>query len=214
MGGEPLLNKNCKDYMYILRQYFQQSRIWIITNGILLPKQDESFWKACQDNNIELHPTKYPIQIDWDFIKQQCHTYNIPIIFFNNEQVEKTSFKTCLNPKGDSDPFDNFVRCHRANHCNQLKNGKIYPCSVAANITHFNNYFDEKLELSAFDSIDIHADNIIYQDILHFVSKPIPFCRYCDIKKMTTQTWLNSKKRILVNIMRHLMFEFVLFLCR
>lgn len=106
------------------------------------------------------------------------------------------------------------MRCHRANHCNQLKNGKIYPCSVAANITHCNNYFDEKLELSAFDSIDIHADNIIYQDILHFVSKPIPFCRYCDIKKMTTQTWLNSKKRILVNIMRHLMFEFVLFLCR
>ncbi|WP_300759362.1 radical SAM protein [uncultured Brachyspira sp.] len=52
MGGEPLLNKNCKDYFYIVRKYFKNSLIWLITNGILLPKQDENFWVSCKENRV------------------------------------------------------------------------------------------------------------------------------------------------------------------
>lgn len=63
-GGEPLMNKDCKEYFYILRKYFKNNLIWLITNGILLPKQDNSFWKALKENNIILRPTKYPLKIN------------------------------------------------------------------------------------------------------------------------------------------------------
>ena len=81
MGGEPLLNKNCIQYFRILREHFPNSKIWVITNGILLPKQEENFWLACSKYNIELHPTKYPINIDWDMVKSKCQKYNIVLDF-------------------------------------------------------------------------------------------------------------------------------------
>ncbi|PZT47185.1 hypothetical protein B6S12_10405 [Helicobacter valdiviensis] len=99
-GGEPLLNKNCKDYFYILRKYFKNSSIWLLTNGILLLKQDAAFWKACKENGVSIRPTKYPIKLDWDKIKSKCIEFGIELQFFNNEKIEKTSFKTALNLRG------------------------------------------------------------------------------------------------------------------
>ncbi|WP_290881733.1 radical SAM protein, partial [Helicobacter sp.] len=72
MGGEPLLNPSCKDFFAITRKYFPNSAIWLVTNGILLNKQPKEFWESCRENNIEIHPTKYPIKIDWERIEAQC----------------------------------------------------------------------------------------------------------------------------------------------
>lgn len=43
MGGEPLLNPNCKDFFAIARKYFPDSAIWLITNGILLENNPKTF---------------------------------------------------------------------------------------------------------------------------------------------------------------------------
>ncbi len=148
IGGEPLLNKQCKEYCAIARTYFPQSRICIITNAILLLKQEEAFWESCRDNRIEITPTKYPIRIDWEAIKQKCEQYNVVFDFFN-QAPEKYSYKTCLNPEGNLDPTQSFISCHRANHCTQLKDSRIYPCSITASIKYFNKHFKQNLQTSS-----------------------------------------------------------------
>lgn len=195
IGGEPLLNKNCCEYFKITRKYFKNSLIAVITNGILLPKQPDSFWEVCRDCNVEIQPTKYPIKIDWDSVIKKCEEFNVKFQFYGGEE-EKYSFKTCLNPKGDSDKFVNFINCHRANSCTQFRDGRIYPCAVCSNIEFFNKHFNENLESCELDYVDIHNPNVTYNDILQFLARPIPFCRYCDIEKMTYQPWLRSKKDI------------------
>ena len=85
MGGEPLLNPNIKRFFEIARKYFDKTEIKLITNGILLLKQDNSFWQSMKDNKITLAPTKYPIKIDWDKIKEICKDMNIKLIFFFSE---------------------------------------------------------------------------------------------------------------------------------
>ena len=196
MGGEPLLNPNCKDFFAITRKYFPNSAIWLITNGILLPKQETSFWESCKNNRIEIHPTKYPIKVDWDLIKAKCKSYGIPLKFFNNENVEKTSFKTILDPSGNLDPYSSFIDCHQVGNCNHLKNGQLYPCNIAPNIKYFNSYFNQNLKLSEMDSIDIYKAKD-YTEILQFLAKPIPFCRSCNLKKWRSiGEWKTSKKEI------------------
>nr|WP_286030837.1 radical SAM protein [Helicobacter pullorum] len=133
-GGEPLLNPNCKDFFAITRKYFPNSAIWLVTNGILLPKQETSFWESCKNNRIEIRPTKYPIKVDWNLIKAKCESYGIPLKFFNNENVVKTSMKFILEPKGNIDAYNSFINCGMANNCVQLRDGKLYPCNIAANI--------------------------------------------------------------------------------
>ncbi|MEI0550860.1 4Fe-4S cluster-binding domain-containing protein [Brachyspira intermedia] len=196
MGGEPLLNKNCKDYFYILRKYFQNSSIWLVTNGILLIEQDDNFWISCRENNIEIRPTKYPININWEKIEEICKNNDVKLIFFNNPNIAKEMDKTILNLEGNSNTLLNFTNCYLANTCITLKNGKLFTCGLPSNIEHFNRFFDKKLEVTKFDYIDIYeAKN--YNEILEFLAKPIPFCRYCDINKWhSIGNWTTSKKDI------------------
>lgn len=196
MGGEPLLNPNIKRFFEISRKYFDKTEIKLVTNAILLLKQKDSFWQSMKDNKITLAPTKYPIKIDWDKIKEICKDMNIKLIFFNDEDIIKTSSKFPLNLEGDENPEWNFRNCELANSCLRLDNGKLYTCSIPANIRDFNKFFNKNIPVSVNDYIDIHkARN--YQEVLQFVAKPIPFCKYCDVKNRRDGiTWKTSTKAI------------------
>ncbi|MEI0487494.1 radical SAM protein [Brachyspira intermedia] len=201
MGGEPLLNKNCTDYFYILRKYFNKSNIWLVTNGILLTNQNKNFWLSCKDNNIEIHPTKYPININWDKIHKISKEFGVVIDFFNNSNTKDDNFinesiKFILDINGNMDSYNNFTNCWEGNNCIHLKNGKIYTCSRIPNIWKFNNFFSKNLEVTPLDYIDIYKVKN-YNEILNFLSKPIPFCRYCDFYKTRgIGSWKKSSKII------------------
>lgn len=196
LGGEPLLNKQCAAYFAILRKYFPNSGIHVITNGKLLHKQDAEFWRSARENRVIIKPTKYPIDIDWDVIKAICAREQVELVFYNDENTEKLSFKTQLDKHGQSDPFESFIHCHRANTCTHMHNGRIFPCAVAANIETFNSAFSQSLEQHPTDSIDIHRDDMTYDKILEFLARPIPFCRYCKTKNMIYMPWRTSKKTL------------------
>lgn len=77
-----------------------------------------------------------------------------------------------------------------------LKEGRLYTCTVAPNIEHFNRYFNKNLYLSDRDSIDIYKAETI-GEITDFLAKPIPFCRYCNVAgREYGLEWEQSKKNI------------------
>ncbi|MBK2001097.1 radical SAM protein [Campylobacter sp. 2018MI35] len=201
MGGEPLLNPQCQEFINITRKYFPDSSIWLVTNGILLHKQTDDFWECCKKNHVEIRPTKYPLKIDWEIIERLCYQYDIPLIFFNNGEAEKISWKFTLDPLGKCDNYYSFTNCSMANHCVQFKDGKLFTCPISAHIEHFNKKFSNEitkveLKLSEFDYIDIYKVSN-YQEILSFLAKPIPFCRYCNVKKWKEMgLWRKSSYQI------------------
>nr|WP_281173581.1 radical SAM protein [Helicobacter rodentium] len=197
MGGEPLLNPNCKDFFALTRKYFPNVPIWLVTNGVLLLKQNQEFWQSCRENAIEIHPTKYPINIDWGAIQRICKEQGVVLKFFmNSDKKQKVMTKMILNPKGNSNPFYSFIGC-TLNQCAQLYDGKLYPCTFTAYIEHFNKHFSQNLQITPLDFIDIHKPNLTYQEILSFMAKPLPFCRYCDTMKWQhIGEWKTSKKDI------------------
>lgn len=108
----------------------------------------------------------------------------------------KTSSKTPLDLSKSQNAFESFTNCWYSNRLSILKNGKIYGCPMTATIEHFNMFYNKNLEVSHLDCIDIY--NVTsYNDILLFLSKPIPFCEYCDVKNWRTiGPWRSSKKDI------------------
>ena len=196
MGCEPLLNPNCERFFELTRKYFDKTEIKLVTNGILLLKQKESFWKSMKYNNIVLAPTKYPIKIDWNRIKAICENIGIKFKFHNDENVDKTSHNFPINLEGEENPEWNFRNCYQANTCLRLDNGKLYTCEAPANIRHFNKFFNKNIPISVNDYIDIHKARD-YQEVLQFVAKPIPFCKYCNVKNRKSGiTWKTSSKTI------------------
>ncbi len=181
MGGEPLLHPQCCDFLKLARKYFPVSRIRLITNGILLSSQPESFWACLSENSIELSPTRYPVFIGWDFIREKCSEHRILFGFFNPDDMRTTMTRFTLDRFGRQDPRESFRDCDCANNTVVLHAGRMYPCEIIPTVRHFNRYFEEKLEVTRNDSIDIH-DARSMREILAFLSKPVPFCRYCDVR--------------------------------
>ena len=101
-----------------------------------------------------------------------------------------------MDLNGGQNPTESFKLCYHANKCIFLKKGKLYTCPIIANICNFNKYFNKNLEVTNQDYIDIYkAANIM--EILNFLAKPVPFCKYCDIQHMTWHNpWKVSEKSI------------------
>lgn len=197
MGGEPLLHPEIIKFMEISRKYFPSTRIEIVTNGILLNVQKEGFWNACKKFDITIVPTKYPMNVDYDKAKETAQRYNVKYEYYNlNEDVIKTSYHIPLDIEGKQNAVENFAGCFHANWCVMLKNGKLYTCTVAPNIEHFNKYFNYNIPLTERDGIDIHKSEKI-EEILEFLARPIPFCKYCNVKgRSFGHEWKTSKKEI------------------
>lgn len=196
MGGEPLLHPEIVKFMEISRKYLPNTRIEIVTNAILLTSQKEDFWQACKKYNITIVVTKYPLEIDYNKIQEIIKLYEIDFEYYNEHAKIKTSYHIPLKLDGNEPVKWNFENCFHANNCVFLKNGKLFTCTVAPNIEHFNKFFNCNIKLDEKDGIDIYkAKNIT--EILEFLAKPIPFCKYCDVKNRTHgHTWGLSQKDI------------------
>ena len=49
----------------VTRNLFKNTELIIITNGILLTKQEDRFWKACRRYNIRIWVSRYSLNIDY-----------------------------------------------------------------------------------------------------------------------------------------------------
>ena len=157
LGGEPLLHPQINSFMEIVRRYFPTNKISIVTNGILLQTKKDVFWDACRRYKIEIIVTKYPIQLDFEKIKQKVLAQNVPFSFYGNtETVEKTMECLPLDLEGKQDPKDSFLRCARANRCVSLDNGKIYTCSLIPYVKYFNEHFQQNLTVTPADYLELH----------------------------------------------------------
>ena len=196
IGGEPLLNEDICACMEIARKSFPSTEISIFSNGLLLKKMHDQFWEICRKNNISIIVTRYPINFDYDKIQKYVLSKNIVFQFAGTSQDYKYMSNIGIDVEGKQNPEDSFIHCYEANNCIKLRNGRLYTCTRPATIYKFNQFFGEKLEVSDYDYINIYdTDNA--EEILEFLSHPIPFCRYCNqAEHRIAREWGHSTKKI------------------
>ena len=66
----------------------------------------------------------------------------------------------------------------------QLKAGRLYKCSHAAYSYNLNKRFGLEIHQKNHDSVNIFSINKL-DEIYRYLSRPIPFCSYCNIRKKT-----------------------------
>lgn len=192
LGGEPLLNPQTPRIIEIARNAFPFAALELYTNGILLRQQTSEFWNSCAENALKIIVTKYPIGFDYPALERAAAHHGVAFAYSNPDTI-KTSWHYPLDLIG-GDAAENHAHCQLANRCVMLKNGYLYPCTVAPNIDHFNRYFGLRLPLERLDCISIYED-ISGDDILSFLSKPIPFCRFCAVFRRTEEhQWAKSRR--------------------
>ena len=197
MGGEPLLHPRVNDCLRAARRHFPQSAINVVTNGLLVFSQKEDFWQACRECQIVVLVSRYPIKLDFDQMLAIAEKNSVELRFNGRTQKEERNFRRVpLDLSGRQDKDLSFVMCNRANACIALNKGRLFTCQTAAYIEHFNKFFQQNLTLSPDDYIDIYKAQSA-EEIFNFLAKPIPFCRFCNLKdKLDNLGWHASEKNM------------------
>ncbi len=195
-GGEALLHPHLLDIFALCRRYFPQTKLLLMTNGILLLQQEEVFWKECRKNGVVLAVTKYPVNFDYDKAKQVAQAHQVEYEYFGGDLQVKTSYKLSLDQTKGQDPMGSFLHCHRANDCIYLMEGKFYLCPTVSNVTYLNQSHGTDFQVEAEDYLEIHQLNS-GEELAEFVAKPCAFCRYCMTKLDADEIpWAVSKKHV------------------
>lgn len=194
LGGEPLLHPEIKRIMGMVRRKFNYGIINLVTNGILLPQMDSEFWNVCCTNRITICPTKYPINVDYLKCEELAKRYNVEYKYFGDVTQGGWIHKK-IDLGGSRYENSSFMYCSNANMCPVLKHGKIFPCPTVAHIEKFNKAFKLNLNVDKSDYIDIYNVKNL-DEIMFFLTRPIPFCRYCNTPAITQDEWGISHKDI------------------
>ena len=202
MGGEPLLHKELYKFIIVTRRYFPYSDIRVVTNGILLKKQDEIFWDTLKLTNTKIDLSKYPTG-DSSFSEAlDCigkHLFN----FYRNDKEGfcvyenafggmwlASYFHLTLSTQENDNPLKVFKNCPYK-RCTNLVNGHLTHCPTASYIYKYNKYFCENYPQEK--GIDIH--NSSAEEILDYLNKPIQMCKFCiDEKDMKIIPWKRTQK--------------------
>ena len=191
LGGEPLLHPRVDEFVGIARDCFPDTRICLVTNGVLLMKMGESFWRALAGSNTVLICEAYPISLPTEAIRARAADYGVQLEWTGHGKF----YKLPIDPDGTQDPKDSFRRCSGITNCPLYKDGRLYPCAYPAYVDAFSRRFG----LTGLVATD--ADSISVRDndgasIMEFMRRPVPFCRHCDFDHFEEYPWDHSKRTI------------------
>ena len=83
--------------------------------------------------------------------------------------------------EGNSNSTKSFHHCRSKLKCYFLRGGKIYLCTLPADLHMFNKYFQKNIPVTEADYINIH-DDVSGTDIVNFLNSPKPICSFCLVK--------------------------------
>ena len=177
VGGEPLLNKDICDYMEITRRYLLDTKIYLYTNGVLLPKMGEDFFQCVLENNVIIHISQYPEKMNETKLhdakeileKHSVEHHIVPVATFI------TSMHFEQNPYDVQHTFD---ICRQSVDCTNMYNGMIYICPRPFSLRHYDKRFGTSYARMD-DGMPLHNSQTDGESILSYLSKPVSTCQYC-----------------------------------
>jgi hypothetical protein len=178
LGGEPLLHPDLPGIFSAIRRSGFCSTLYLITNGLLLPKQGEDFWKAIDILEISCYPDSSLTDEQLRDCLDKAKQYDVTLYVYYYEQ-----FRPTFVMKGYEHPdLANRVyqQCYLAHTwgCHIVHEGYFYKCPQSV-------YVPKALGLP---SDHCKADGIKLEDSPDFIhklfeylssDKPLNACSHC-----------------------------------
>lgn len=193
LGGEPLLHPQVADFVRAARASFPETRIYLMTNAVLVTRMNEEFWTALAETHTILLCDSYPIDLPIDEINRMGRNHGATVEWtVPREQF----FKIPIDPAGGHDAASSFKRCQGYNNCPIIRDGRLYPCAYVAFADVFEQRFGiDTLDPEPGDSISIR-DNPDPEKVVDFLRNPVHWCSHCDMGSRGFYPWGRSTRDI------------------
>lgn len=171
LGGEPFLNPQIGDYAIEIAGILRESEIWIVTNGLLIPKADDEELEKIKQSGATVSISQYePTQKLLPKIEERLKEFNINYEVRPN--VSANGFNIPLTTKKDSIHEKLCI----SNGCLTIWNGNISRCPTLMYIEKFNEVFGQNLPSEGIISLD---DSITGWELIERLKEKVPLCDYC-----------------------------------
>lgn len=192
IGGETLLYPDLIRAMEIISSNFPDSKRYIFTNGLLLPRMADEFWTTARETHTIIAITRYPINFDYDATIDLCRTKGVETEVFGDRSMKDSFFRFALDPTGSQNGRVSHFKCYNRG-CISITGGKIYPCSISACVGHLNRAFSTNFEHRDGDYINV-MDVKSSRDIKRLRDRAVPFCRYCKLPPASVKYHRSERK--------------------
>ena len=190
MGGEPLLNKDLADYIKVSREIFPDADIYVVSNGLLIDKSQESLFKTMRENHCGFNISQYPPTTKkLNHIISLCNLYKVKCLVSSPIGV----FRTCTDPDGRQKPEESYAKCD-VRHCTFLHKGTLSNCIMPYILPKYSEVYGKEMKPGTDDIIDIHNPNIDGLQILEKLYVPIESCKYCNPANTFVYEWDTAPK--------------------
>lgn len=189
LGGEPLLHPEVASFVTESRRILPDTRLSLMTNGILVTRMEPGFWEALREADTTLLVDSYPINIDHARIDELGRETGVRVEWMPpNEEF----YRIPIDPAAGADASASFERCRGVANCAIIREGRIYPCAHIAYIDiPIERFGLAGCEPTEGDSVDIHGD-VTGDDIIDVLTRPVPWCAHCDFDSYSTYRWGRS----------------------
>lgn len=185
LGGEPLMHPDIVEILKFYREVFPDSEIDLCTNGLLIPKMEDTFWACLREARISIHVSGYkPTYGMLEQIDSILKSNGLPYVI-----LKRDIFLKYYTNKPDNDMDENFKKCI-ASSCYELYKGKLSSCSAVIAFEKFNRKFGTEYRITENeDWFDIHDQQADAFKIKESLEKASYICKYCDASRVQNFEW-------------------------
>ncbi len=175
LGGEPLLNPNLKKFLKELREILPETDLSVVSNGILIPKQDKELFNIMRECEIGFNLTLYPPTRHMKDVIYKVLNENR--VHYGSHLAKIDEFSKNLSLKEQSRVDTAYKHCISRDSL-FLREGKLYKCPCEALINRFYDEFHIPMHMES--GLNIYDPSIEWEKTLvHMCEYPGNLCRYC-----------------------------------
>lgn len=177
LGGEPLLNKELYKIVEASRKILPYADIEIVTNGLLIPKQEDILFESMRHNRVGFLISKYkPTMKNQNTIKTILRKKKVDY-YFEREIIYE--FGRTLSMKGNSNTDLSQEVCI-SRGCRFFRNGYLYKCPFEGLVDIFAIKYGYKDVLKVKRGFYIYDEEIDWEEKLNnFLMMPVAMCSFC-----------------------------------
>ena len=210
LGGEPTLNKDLVEFLYLSRQMWKESQLFLVSNGFFLhlhPNLGEHLKNNDVELSISIHDTSKEylnnIKLNLILCKEWMKTYNTKVTINPAHKKWRPIYKGYgenIMPFEDNDPESSWKSCFMKewdddNNCYQLHEGKIWKCPPIAYLPLMAKKYNLSEKWNPYLKYQPLSPNCSDEELAKFFSKGSEsICGMCPAKKIHME---NSKNPLL-----------------
>lgn len=178
VGGEPLLHPELLAFLSEGRRIGIADAIVVYTNGVLLHRMSEDFWRLID----KLHVSVYPgvrRRLGDENCAELCRAHGVEL---HIEQF-RTFDQTLISTRIDDPKLVKAIyrACHTATECHTVHDGRFYKCPMAPLMASWLALHRIDFDSPASDGVALHDNPALQHDLERYLgsSAPLAACSYC-----------------------------------